>query len=502
MVLDRITSASYVMLPLVLRCIQTTTFLIDAARNVFTMQKSTVCCAKHCKKCDDSSCDKTNDYVQSTQGNHGTIAADCCPRSITASKRSCETTTAPCMVSKTSSKLLWKQVTDLFMVFNCLKYILYITQKLCSILVMTIWQFRVITMLCVYIQTHFAAITILICVLLCSSGVRNKLRQLRQQLPDVIFAVLPGENMRETGVTHAVPYVPQSIYNAGALLCIASLYSGDWSQLDDSQSVQYSFTTHLFIMNFIFGIILKVPTAQQWTIDNMLVNMCATGMLYMIVYLAQKGVTLTDCPSDEQQQQQYNMFMTICYYLLRPPAWCMLKIWYMLSTLTRLVIGAEVTCIVVIVLRKCCCLIVRQRAHVIHIADDALHVVIQEGIALVLRRLSRTKYAYTRDIMTKCTRCHESVATAVSTPCGHTFFCWSCAEQYRDEHGDICNSCQENSTLVKLQQQQMCAICLEHVSGHDLFHIQQCGHQVYIIVCTKQLKLSYRHVQLQFIIEL
>eukprot|EP00953_Heterococcus_sp_UTEX-ZZ885_P033596 17459-Heterococcus_DN1.PRE.4 len=298
---------------------------------------------------------------------------------------------------------------------------------------------------------------------LCSSRVRNKLRQLRQQLPDVIFAVLPGENMRETGVTHA---------------------------LDDSQSVQYSFTTHLFIVNFIFGIILKVPRAQQWTIDNMLANMCATGMLYMIVYLAQKGVTLTDWPSD--QQQQCSMFMTISYYVVRPPAWCMLKIWCMLSTLTRFVIGAEVKCIVAIVLRKCCCLIVRQRAHVIHIANDTLHLVIQEGIVLAIRRLSKTKYAYTRDIMTTCTRCHESIATAVNTPCGHTFLCWSCAEQYRDEHGDICNSCYENSILVKLQQQQMCVICLEHVSGHDLFHIQQCGHQICITDAVDYVKAMLR----------
>jgi Zinc finger, C3HC4 type (RING finger) len=87
-------------------------------------------------------------------------------------------------------------------------------------------------------------------------------------------------------------------------------------------------------------------------------------------------------------------------------------------------------------------------------------------------------------MMTLCTRCSKSIATAVNIPCGHTFLCWSCATQYRDIHGDICNSCHEDSTLFKLHQQQMCVICQELVSGHVLFYIKQCGHQVYIHTTT------------------
>jgi hypothetical protein len=114
-----------------------------------------------------------------------------------------------------------------------------------------------------------------------------------------------------------------------------------------------------------------------------------------------------------------------------------------------------------------------------HKCRAAAYMALQAAAEHTLRTLSRTEFRYTRDMMTTCTRCHKSIAIAVNIPCGHTFLCWSCATQYRDTHDEICNSCHEDSTLVKLHQQQMCVICQELVSGHVLFHIKQCGHQVY-----------------------
>jgi cytochrome c biogenesis protein CcdA len=116
--------------------------------------------------------------------------------------------------------------------------------------------------------------------------------------------------------------------------------------------------------------------------------------------------------------------------------------------------------------------------HAYNKCRSAACMALQAGVKHALATLSKTDYAYTRDMMTMCRRCDSSIAIAVNTPCGRTFLCWSCAEQYRDEHGVICNSCHENSTLFMLQQQQMCVICQEQISKHDLFHIKQCGHQV------------------------
>jgi hypothetical protein len=80
----------------------------------------------------------------------------------------------------------------------------------------------------------------------------------------------------------------------------------------------------------------------------------------------------------------------------------------------------------------------------------AAYKTIRAGIKHVLYKQFKTEYAYKRDMMTTCKRCDSSIAIAVNTPCGHTFLCWSCAEQYRDEHGDICNTCHEDNTLLKL----------------------------------------------------
>eukprot|EP00953_Heterococcus_sp_UTEX-ZZ885_P037993 19502-Heterococcus_DN1.PRE.2 len=121
---------------------------------------------------------------------------------------------------------------------------------------------------------------------------------------------------------------------------------------------------------------------------------------------------------------------------------------------------------------------------------------LQAGVKHALATLSKTEYAYTRDMMTMCRRCDSSIAIAVNTPCGHTFLCWSCAEQYRDEHGNICNSCHEGSSLLKLQQQQMCVICQEQISIHDLFHIKQCGHQICVGDAVDYVKAMLRDASL------
>jgi hypothetical protein len=117
----------------------------------------------------------------------------------------------------------------------------------------------------------------------------------------------------------------------------------------------------------------------------------------------------------------------------------------------------------------------------------AAYMPLQTVVKHTLRLLSRSEFAYIHNMMTMCRRCRKSIATAVNIPCGHTFLCWSCATQYRDVHGAICNSCHEDSTLVKQRQQQMCVICQEDVSGHVLFHMQQCGHQVYTVMHTNAL---------------
>jgi hypothetical protein len=108
----------------------------------------------------------------------------------------------------------------------------------------------------------------------------------------------------------------------------------------------------------------------------------------------------------------------------------------------------------------------------------AAYLIIRAAVKHTLARLHKTEYAYTSTIVVACAQCRESLAIAVNVPCGHTFLCWTCAKQYRDEHGNICNTCHKDSLLFKLQQHQLCVICQEQVSGHALFCIKQCGHQV------------------------
>eukprot|EP00953_Heterococcus_sp_UTEX-ZZ885_P033598 17459-Heterococcus_DN1.PRE.6 len=96
----------------------------------------------------------------------------------------------------------------------------------------------------------------------------------------------------------------------------------------------------------------------------------------------------------------------------------------------------------------------------------AAYEAIRAAVKHTLARLHKTEYAYTSTIVVACAQCRESLAIAVNVPCGHTFLCWTCAKQYRDEH--------------------------EQVSGHALFCIKQCGHQVCVADAVSYVKAMLR----------
>jgi hypothetical protein len=443
------------------------------------IQESTICCAQDCETCDNTATTISTNYIQSLLGKHSTVPAQCNPESIIASNRFCKRTTAPCIMSYIYGYTTLNQLTWIAL-------LQYISKKLCSVLVMTIWQFSVVTTVwayCItYIQTHYICSIAMICVLLCSSRVRNRLVQLPQYLPDMMYAVLPGGNMRERGILLPIPYIPQSIFGAAWFVIVADLYRG--VMVESMQDIHNSFTSALMLSEVIV-VYMRYSEAPNVTVYKRVVTaLSICTLVYMMLYCAQKTIAVTNWRSDQHYQYQYDASENIWYYMVALPSWNLVVLWSVVGTFIRFIIGTEVICIVAMVLRKCCSLVLKQPKTVKRIIKNFSYRLLYKGIITAIRTLSGTQYAYTRDMMTICTRCHESVATAVNTPCGHTFLCWSCAKQYRDEHGNICNSCHEGSTLFKLQQQQMCVICQEHASGHDLFHIQQCGHQVYIIVCT------------------
>jgi hypothetical protein len=322
----------------------------------------------------------------------------------------------------------------------------------------------------------------MICVLLCSSRVRNRLVQLPQQLPDMMYAVLPGGNMRERGILLPLPYIPQSIFGAAWFVIVADLYCG--VMVENMQDIQNSFTSALLLSEVIV-VYMRYSEAPNVTVYKRIVTaLSICTLVYMMLYCAQKAIAVTDWRY--QYQYQYDESEeNIWYYVVALPSWNLVVLWSVVGTFVRFIIGTEVICILAILLRKCCSLVLKQPKTVKRIIKNFSYRLLYKGIITAIRTLSGTQFSYTNDMMTVCRSCRKSVATAVNTPCGHTFLCWSCAEQYRDQHGNICNSCHEGSSLAKLQQQQMSAICQEQVEGHYLFYKQQCGHQVYILsVCT------------------
>lgn len=91
-----------------------------------------------------------------------------------------------------------------------------------------------------------------------------------------------------------------------------------------------------------------------------------------------------------------------------------------------------------------------------------------------------------------CTRCRTRTADAFNVPCSHMFFCMTCAEEFRQANGDICNSCRSPSTIHQFRAnvEQDCVVCGDTFEPSDLFNFGSCGHQLCLSCAVQSVRIS------------
>jgi hypothetical protein len=259
--------------------------------------------------------------------------------------------------------------------------LLYITQKLCGVVVMTVWQFRAVTAVWMFfmtcIQAHYAVITAILCVLLCSSRVRNRLRLLPQQLPDMIYAVLPGDNMKERGMLQPIPYISQRVFTTAICVSIAEVCSG--VTVSDMHDMHRSFTTFLMIIEMLVVYFRNNHTPNMTVYRKVAAAVSIYGIVYMLLYFAQQAVVQRDW---RYEQLKYDSLASVWYYVKWRASWYFILSWSVVSRSIRYIIGTEVFCIMALVLCKCCSLVARQPVHVLQIIKDASYRMLNKGIAI------------------------------------------------------------------------------------------------------------------------
>ena len=83
----------------------------------------------------------------------------------------------------------------------------------------------------------------------------------------------------------------------------------------------------------------------------------------------------------------------------------------------------------------------------------------------------------------RCTACYSALADAVNAPCGHMFLCMECAQAFRDEAGQICNTCREDSTITQIVMEQTCSVCYGDYDASQVLCLGSCGHNM-CVACT------------------
>jgi hypothetical protein len=418
---------------------------------VLLLQERNACCHRDCAVCD----------TERAAIAGGKNWSDCSPVMIQLSEAidhmsRCDIGTAPCQLSKQTNK------TDVYQALWW-RHISYIINRWYVTVSIAVQQYA---MMCFTLL--ITAAVIVIGTLIIRPTLRNRVLQLFQHWKvaarDAIIAIQQGHYMRRWSTL-------MTVFLVSSILTVA-LFKGSWSVMRAFNYIEQYVIRIDYMYRHPLMIILVVQSIVGSQAQDVVVRRvaCTASTMFILYYSVLSTLFITNQLVDYIGPSETTV-MKALRYLVQSLMWHLL-----LSELGFLLVVAVITCMKLITVITTASATATKFTY--HKCRAAAYKAIRAGVKHTLYKLSKTEHAYTRDMMTMCRRCDSSIAIAVNTPCGHTFLCWSCAEQYRDEHGDICNSCHENSTLFKLQQQQMCVICQEQISSHDLFHIKQCGHQV------------------------
>lgn len=93
-----------------------------------------------------------------------------------------------------------------------------------------------------------------------------------------------------------------------------------------------------------------------------------------------------------------------------------------------------------------------------------------------------------------CVNCSSTDNLVINIPCGESYLCETCANEFRKEHGEICNSCREPSTIQTIKRKRECEICYEVTPITEVIQIGECGHLLCSNCAIRLIRSSFQDI--------